>query len=261
MLKSVVSVNNVRHERKKMKVVHAGHSFVRRATQAMVKSRFSKYSPRHTMEVTQPTYASGLTNAYKISNKVSYMYTCSQDIVLVEDILARTQDILRYDPDFVLIDIATNNIANMSGQDPSWKYNIRLLVRMCVDIALKFPTGVTVCFMEVVPRLVCRGEHMTPSRFEEYSSYFNNLLRIRQGEALNPPMLTVDSDVKTPSNFRYQKMQGWRNVMVGSRYWQRELDGMLSEDGIHPTFATYRDKYARSVSRAILSSRNAPARL
>ena len=53
MLKSEVAVNNVNHVRKKMRVVHCGHSFVTRATQAVLKPRWEYFSSEHLVGGTQ----------------------------------------------------------------------------------------------------------------------------------------------------------------------------------------------------------------
>ena len=149
-----------------------------------------------------------------------------------------------------MLDIGMNDIAKIT--DEHWKSKIKALVLTCKSIANQFDSGVTVCFLEVIPRVGFTRRNMTPAKFEERANYFNSLLSLEQGKALRQ---------SPPSNFRYGKMQGWRNFSMGNRYYQRDYSEMLSRDGIHPTIKELRKRYASSVKKAILLPRNFPGRI
>ena len=238
MLKSEVAVNNVNHVRKKMRVVHCGHSFVTRATQAVLKPRWEYFSSEHLVGGTQPYDAENLAKAYGLDKRVEYMYSVSKHIKFIVDIEENINDIKKFDPDFVMLDIGMNDIAEIT--DEHWKSKIRSLVLICKNIANQFDSGVTVCFLEVIPRIGFTGGNMTTSKFETRANYFNNLLKMEQGKALH-----------RGTYLRYAKIMGVKNMYTPHGVHQKiNIEDFLSEDGIHPKFGEYRDHYAKSIKKS-----------
>jgi hypothetical protein len=191
------------------------------------------------------------------------MYSVGRDdegksLYLIQDLIANAHRISQLDPDFVLVHIASNEIANMRGDWPVavWNSQIRILVDNCKLFASRFPRGITICFLEVVPRLKCSGPLMTPSKFEQYAQAFNNQMAAVSKRAIRGAL-----DVH--SGFRYAKARGWRFEHIPGRgnCIPRPLGCMLSGDNIHPTLSTFRSEYSRCIQRAIKEHNNRPARL
>ena len=245
-MKSEVWVGGAVHRREKFKVVHVGNSFVKQGTQAMLKLRRSRFSESQFMEVSQPQYAEILADQYKIKSKVNFMYTVSKDIVLFEDIWANMANIKKFSPDFVLVNIGSNDLAELNHS--SWRSGVRELVENCIRFAAAFDKGVTVAFLEVIPRIKFEGDLM-PNGFERRAKLFNDLLWAEQGKAL-----------RQRTNLRFGKIQGLRNKYNSNgEHKKRNIEEFLA-DGVHPNFEMYRGIFAKSIRKAILGGKNAPAR-
>jgi hypothetical protein len=188
-------------------------------------------------------------------------------IYMLQDLMDNIYQVVRYEPDFVLVDIVSNDIADMDAKllDSMWRQEIRDMVGQCILIAQSFKPEVTVCFLQVAPRTKTRGNGMNAETFEKYAKYYNDLMYIRQGDALKGGNMKRDG-MTAPTNLRVQKMQGWRNTDISTtggareQYTKKTLDAMLSGDNIHPTLETFRTKYRNIVRKAITNIRNRPTK-
>ena len=257
---------------RKYVVADVGHSFVRRTVASLFFPRATRYRrPLHyPAAVTSPGAAVQLADRHNLLDRVSHMYTLStvpegtgtRSLVTIEDIVRIIDKIRDLDPDFVLVHIASNEIANMRGDltDLQWKRQIRDLVVQCRDLVDRLPGNITVCFMEVVPRIKTRGKHLRAEFFNRYSKYFNHLMARLHTRSMN-------GDRNVHPGFRYAKARGWRYMDVPGRgnAVEKALDSMLAYDGIydgvHPSLNTLRSHYSRCVERAIKHHHNIPARL
>jgi hypothetical protein len=254
---------------KRYVVADIGHSFVRRTTaavkfpSAVAFKRRLHYDHDILTKELHKAEAAELATLHHLQDRVSHMYTMSllpnkKSLALVSELLDNVQMVKDLDPDFVLVHIASNEISNMRGDlhEMQWKLHIRNLVDECRSLAKAFPPDITVCFMEVVPRLKSRGILMTAERFDLYSKYFNRLMAAVQKQALK-------NDPQVHPGFRYAKARGWRyqDVPGTSNCVEKPLGSMISRDEIHPSLETLRVQYSRCIQRAIKEFQNRPARL
>ena len=254
-------------------VVDVGHSFVRRSTAAVMydKDQFYKQEVHYRSDIQDFPGAARLARRHNVDDRVTHMFTVAlkndgDSVLFIQDIVENIDRITRHDPDFVLVHIASNEIANMRGDlpDPVWRNQIWQLVDECKALASQFPRGVTVCFMEVVPRVRCRGQYMTGQTFERYATYFN-----RQMAAWSRKAIKGALDIHP--GFRYAKARGWRYEDVPGRSIYingqprncvaKPLRCMLGRDLIHPTLSTFRSTYSRCIERAIKEHKNWPGRV
>ena len=131
MLKSEIWVAGAVRRREKIKVIHVGDHMVQRSTQAIMKSRWSKFSETKFQEVNQPYEADKLARLYKVSDRVNFIYTVTEGIITISDIIRRISDIKKYDPDFVLIDIGANDFLKVTRGETDWKLKIQAMVEEC----------------------------------------------------------------------------------------------------------------------------------
>ena len=212
-----------------------------------------------------------------MENQVSFFYTVTtykeksgrelqpqKRIYKLEDLLENVYQVVRLDPNIVLVDIVSNDIASMDAC-AMWRQEIRDMVGLCIQFAQNFRPEQTVVFLQVAPRLKTTGKGMTPEIFEQYAKYFNDMMFVRQGDAIKGGGVKRD-DTVAPTNLRTQKLQGFRNLDTSAaggarQYKTKPLDEMLSSDRIHPTLDIFRNKYRNIIHKAITSPRNRPANM
>lgn len=244
-------------------VADAGHSFVRRTTASLFTPGATRYRRSlYPSDIVDEADAVELARLHNLTDRVSRMYTFGlidgRHVVTVQDLKAIAGRIRSVNPDFVLAHIASNEIANMSGDlsTSQWKSQIHDLIKECQDFADEFPADITVCFMDVVPRIKTRGINLSPERFNEYAKFYNyHMTRLHRR--------SVSGDDKVHPGLRFSKARGWRYADVPGQgnAVERPLDYMVGRDDIHPSLSTLRTAYSRCMQRAITEYQNIPARL
>ncbi len=115
-------------------------------------------------------------------------------------------------------------------------------------VQFKVPSYMKVVCLGVVPRL--RGIHTSPAGFRAATRIFNAELQSFEAAAL--------AGVE-PTNFRYSAMRGWDMTQVNNQHVELPVEEWCDDRGIHPRHHVYKDKFQKSVKRALTMSKNRPS--
>ena len=188
--------------------------------------------------------------------------TPPQQFYFLEDLIANVDLILRHSPHMVIVDVMTNEFANMDwrlalGPENIWKETVDKYIQRCLDFAALFKDGLIILFLEVQPRTKFGPGNNNCQEFERYAQYYNStmkeLARIAKGK---PGIMKTGRTL--PSGLCYGKLQGWRTFnQQGHPPQARQPDSMLC-DGIHPSPHTINQVYKKCLRRVILDIENRP---
>ena len=227
---------------RRMVVVQTGHSLVRRSKCAVL----GEIHDRDNFRDTTDAQAIILPLKHKVWWRVQKIHTYSKDISFIRDIIGDCDPILNHNPDMVLVDLGSNELANcLDGYDIGKIFVIANLLRQLS--ALLYPS---ICvFMQILPRR--RYMSCTPENFDHYATIFNNFLGQWHHEALSGCF---------PDNFRFYRMQGWwtkKDDIPGADIPCPTSDWMKT-DGIHVTTDAMAVKHSRNIKKAILDNDTYP---
>jgi len=227
---------------RRMIVVQTGHSFVRRSKCAVLGEVYDKDTFRDTTD----DQADTLAWEHKVWWRVQRIHTYSKDISSIRDILPDCDPILANNPDLVLVDIGSNDLAKcFNGYNTSKIFLIANLLRQLA--ALLHPR---ICvFMQVLPRR--KRMKCTSESFDHYATIFNNFLSQWHNEALTGCF---------PDNFRFYKMQGWwtKNDEITGAVIPCPTSDWMKGDGIHAHTDAMAGKHSRNIKKAILDNDTYP---
>ena len=219
----------------KWRVVHAGHSFVRRLKAAHLGG---SHLP-HLYKDTTKSEGRLLAEKLCVTSKVKSVRTLSEGVAGLNTLMPKVRSIKELNPNMVLVHGLTNHVAHLGAG--ATDQQLEEIAKMTVSFARQFSQSVSVVFMGIVPRV--KGMACTPEEFARYAESINQTLR---GYARQAGSQSV------PRNYRYHHMQGWwpSGPTLGDSH------PLLLEDGIHPV--NIAEKYSRTVNKAILAYKNTP---
>lgn len=231
------------HTLRKMIVVHTGHSFVRRSKCAMLNQHYSKNSYLDTRQ--EHDEDGRLARRHNLFLRVKSIHTFARNISRIEQMVAHVGSIKALNPDMVLFELGSNELANMPENVP--QNDLFIVANYLKSLAACFHPTICV-FMGVVPRI--SNINSSPEAYKQYAKWFNGFLHQFEQESLRGSY---------PTNFRYHKMQGWhykkdrhnRDVECPPEDW-------VCHDGVHPTVEHMKNKHSATLKKAILDYKNIP---
>lgn len=206
-----------------------GHSFVRRL-------KADRTNTLH-KDVMSPPLAAIFARTLQLDSKYSGIYTMSDQLNMVTDLMGRVDSIKELNPSRIVVDIASNNLAAWGKVDLGYS---RELAEAVAETAIRLPG--TVVVHAVLPRE--RNLACTPEAFWENASHYNATMR---GLAAVPRY----------TNLHYNKMRGfcYKEGIDGRDVLKRPVSEW-SADGIHIDYSNTaeKDKWIGRVRNSFLGA-------
>jgi len=233
------------------RVVHSGHSFVRGFKQAILRTVIPEASlgpstGSRFRDVIDLETAILVSNEVGVNEKYQAIFTHSRDIIFIQHLLEapNVDAIIALGPDSIVFNMGTNDMACfVNGWTEEMVTNLAARLR---QVATNF-FPIKCIFMGQVPRL--QGIQTTAPDFREMVRTFNKELEKYKQEALTGT---------APTNFRYHEMRGWDKVDQDGASADLPVTSWCNSQGIHPREHVYRDKYRKSLKRALIMNKNRP---
>ena len=214
-------------------MVIIGHSFVRRLRDHLFTPRSSHGRPRgQDISFCHNTKAQLCAQKLGVSNNIRAVYTSGNDINLIADLHKSESLIHEIQPQIIVIDIGSNDIANIDHEN----HNIMLeFANRLIDFALAL-TAPLIIINSVLPRT--ERISSTPDQFRNNASHFNKFISVY---------------VSDTSNIIYNKMRGFAYYYDANNKESPKPVHMWSQDGIHCDERSIQ-QYRNRIRHAILDN-------
>ena len=207
-----------------MTVLLVGHSFIRRFRDTIL--RDSPFVGKDIL-CKNSQAAAIFADKLRINEHFQQVFTISQRLYFIHQLSRIQKQLLEIRPDIVLVDIGSNDLANLTFANPG---RCLALATAIFDFAQTIISSTTVIINSVLPRV---GRlNCSPKTFLENCTYFNNFLKHLCSS--------------TP-NIKYQKLRGF----FGS---DPEHKLSWSLDGIHCNASAGQRMYTTRLRQTLLSS-------
>lgn len=233
------------------KTTLVGHSFIRGFKLAMLQGHIDDHIQGGThgaafRDVVYGATAAEFARQIKIDLRYKKVYTHARLVTFIPDLTRDLTHILARNPDSIILNIGSNDLAALYNNFTEEQV-IAMTDAIRDFVQFKIPNHIIVVCMGVVPRL--SGINTTPDRFVDAADLFNRQLQILENKALAG---------EEPVNIRYNKMVGWNWIQVGNQHVRLDPRTWCNAQGIHPTDDMYKDKFCKSIRRALTMSKNRP---
>ena len=218
-----------------MEITFVGHSFIRRLKNHALKSvnctprgtprgRHSDVTPFH------PREARAFVRGLQLDNWFSLAYTIAENIVFIRDVISALTD-NDFHSDVVVIDIGSNDIAQVPTQDP------RRMLEMAHTLheLLHHQSMPLIVVNAVLPRT--HRIASTSQTFSANAAHFNNFLS---------EMCTLSPHII------FNKLRGFQHLHIQGRDIPRPVC-QWSDDGIHCTQESIQ-RYQQRIRHAVLDN-------
>lgn len=211
-----------------MDIVLCGHSFVRR-----FRDWINPNWPKSDINVNSKQRAIELAHAMRLNDGFQYIYTVSDNIIFIRDLVNAVPYINTLCPQVSVIDIGSNDIALLANYDPASTLSLAL---NCMDIAksLSCPAVVINAVLPRISNLACSAD-----TFLKNANDYNRIL----------------SNMCESDHVGYNRLKGFHCNQTPKQVPKPKPVEEWSDDGIHCSHDSM-NKYLVRVRHAVMTQRH-----
>ena len=217
-----------------MDAVMIGHSFIRRLRDETFPPRVAhRRIPRgQDIHHVQQNKARAFASKLRLDDNIRAIYTASNGINLIKDLHKSESLIFQIRPDMILIDIGSNDLANLTDQDHNSALNF---AHQVLEFAESLPAHLI-----IINAILPRSESITcsPETFRYNASHYNRI---------------VSTFCATSPHIKFNKMWGF-NFHYDNDTEQTRPVSLWSLDGIHCDTQIGRKQYRSRIRHALLDN-------